>query len=146
MVRPLTGVQSMKNFFIQFFTWWNGATVATRFHTWLHGEFVGTDMFGNRYFQTKGQKKDPALGFVRRWVIYNGVAEASRIPPGWYGWMLHKTDEVPGRDGYQAREWEQPHQPNLTGTPFAHRPSGSILRGEPRAKAMEGYQPWTPSA
>jgi NADH:ubiquinone oxidoreductase subunit len=137
----------MKNFFIQFFTWWNGATVATRFHTWRHGEFVGADEFGNRYYQTKGGKKDPALGFVRRWVIYNGVAEASRIPPGWYGWMLQKCDVPPSRDeAYVPREWERPHQPNPTGTPLAYRPKGSILRGEPRAKAMDGYQPWTPGA
>ena len=137
----------MKNFFIQFFTWWNGATVATRFHTWRHGEFVGTDEFGNRYYQTKGGKKDPALGFVRRWVIYNGVAEASRIPPGWYGWMLQKCDVPPSQDeAYVPRERERPHQANPTGPPLAYRPKGSILRGEPRAKATDGYQPWTPGA
>ena len=137
----------MKNFLIQFFTWWNSATVATRFHTWRHGEFVGTDEFGNRYYQTKGGKKDPALGFVRRWVIYKGEADASRIPPGWYGWMLQKWDVPPTEDAaYVPREWERPHLPNQTGTPFAHRPSGSILRPEPRAKAMDGYQPWSPGA
>ena len=57
------------------FTWWNGATIGTLFHTWRKGEFVGADEFGNRYFQTKGGVKDPALGIVRRWVI---LAEGHR--------------------------------------------------------------------
>ncbi len=137
----------MKNFLIHFFTWWNGATIATRFHTWRHGELVGRDEFGNHYYQTKGAKKDPALGFVRRWVIYNGVAEASRIPPGWYGWMLHKIDTPPNKgEAYVPREWEMPHQPNMTGTPMAYRPQGSLLRGKGRGKDVESYQAWTPGS
>ena len=51
----------------------------------LYGEVVGEDEFGNRYYRTKGGKIDPSLGFERRWVIYNGVAEASTIPPSWHG-------------------------------------------------------------
>ena len=26
----------MKTFLLQFFTWWNGQTLGTRFHTWRH--------------------------------------------------------------------------------------------------------------
>src|SRR3712207_9126658 len=63
-------------------TWWNGATVATRFFTWRFGEFVGEDEFGNRYYRhTQANKIDPNVGAERRWVIYNGEAEASRVPP-----------------------------------------------------------------
>ena len=71
----------MKTFFLRFFTWWNGQTFGTLLTTSLYGEFVGEDEFGNRYYRTKGGKIDPALGFERRWVIYNGVAEASSVPP-----------------------------------------------------------------
>ena len=63
----------MKTFFLRFFTWWNGATFGTLLTTSLYGEFVGEDEFGNRYYRTKGGKIDPALGFERRWVIYNGA-------------------------------------------------------------------------
>ncbi len=65
----------MKTFLLRFFTWWNGQTFGTQLWTWLHGELVGEDEFGNRYFRTTGGKIDPVLGFERRWVIYNGLAE-----------------------------------------------------------------------
>ena len=77
----------MKNFFIKFFTWWNGQTFGTQLWTHRYGEYVGEDEFGNLYYRTKGGQIDPGLGFERRWVIYNGYAEASLIGPAWHGWM-----------------------------------------------------------
>ena len=65
----------MKTFLLRFFTWWNGQTFGTQLWTWLYGELVGEDEFGNHYFRTKRGKIDPTLGFERRWVIYNGIAE-----------------------------------------------------------------------
>ncbi len=53
--------------------------------TWRFGELVGEDEQGNRYYRTKGRKIDPSLGFERRWVVYNGYAEATRIPTAWHG-------------------------------------------------------------
>lgn len=128
------------------FTWWNGATIGTLFHTWKDGEFVGSDEFGNRYYQTKGGVKDPALGIVRRWVIYFGEAEASRIPPGWYGWIHHKLDVPATDEHYKARAWELPHQQNRTGTPDAWRPQGSILAAGQRPRVTGDYTPWSPEA
>jgi len=126
----------MKRFLTEFFTWWNGATIGTRFWLRRHGRFVGEDEAGNRYYQDRtGQ---------RRWVIYNGYAEASAIPPGWHGWMHHRVDEPPTSTAYTPREWQKPHQPNLTGTAYAYRPKGSIL-GRPAIPQSDGeYQPWTP--
>jgi NADH:ubiquinone oxidoreductase subunit len=135
----------MKTFLIQFFTWWNGQTLGTRFTTWRRGERVGRDQFGNTYYRSRGRAIDPALGHERRWVIYNGEADASMIPPGWHGWMHHRTDVPPSDESYAAREWEAPHAGNPTGTARAHRPAGSTLRpgGKP-ATPPETYQPWTP--
>ena len=31
----------MKQFILQIFTWWNGQTLGTRFHTWRRGKLVG---------------------------------------------------------------------------------------------------------
>ena len=73
----------MKRFLLKFFTWWNGQTLNTQLWTWLYGEFVGTDEFGNRYYRTKGGKIDPVLRFERRWVMYSGYAEASLVGPNW---------------------------------------------------------------
>jgi len=129
---------------VQFFTWWRGQTLNTRFHTWRHGELVGEDQYGNKYFRTRGGAKDPTLGFQRRWVIYNGESEASRVPPGWYGWLHHQTDESPVDAPYSAREWELPHLPNMTGTPYAWRPQGSTLSSGLRPPATGDYKPWSP--
>ncbi len=134
----------MKEFLLQIFTWWNGQTLGTRFHTWRHGERVGADEFGNVYYRTKGGAKDPALGFERRWVIYNGVAEPSTIPPGWWGWMHHRDDTPPTEQGYKPHSWMKPHRPNMTGTSLAYRPAGSTLAAGKRPAATGDYQAWTP--
>jgi NADH:ubiquinone oxidoreductase subunit len=127
----------MKKFILQFFTWWNGQTLGTRFWTWRRGEFVGNDEEGNSYYRERGGN--------RRWVIYNGVAEASKIPPGWYGWIHHRIDTPPSEDKYQPREWQKPHEENLTGTRYAYRPPGSILRAKPTTPAGDtDYEAWSP--
>jgi len=129
----------MAGFFTQFFTWWNGQTLNTRFYTWRHGNKVGQDEFGNTYYQ--GGVFD---GRPRRWVIYKGYSEASDIPPGWHGWMHHRTDTPPTDEKYTPREWQKPHQPNLTGTPKAYRPQGSVLRTGERPRVTGDYDAWTP--
>lgn len=134
----------IKTFLLQFFTWWSGQTLGTRFHTWRHGAFVGQDEFGNRYYETAGRKVDPALGFVRRWVIFNGPTEASAVPPTWAGWLRHVVDTPPTKEDYTAKPWELPGLPNQTGTPNAYRPQGSILRAGQRPAATGDYQAWTP--
>jgi len=134
----------MKEFLTQFFTWWNGQTLGTRFYTWRHGQFVGQDEFGNRYYRAKGPLIDPSVGPERRWVVYNGEADASRVPPGWRGWLAHNFDLPPSEDNYQPREWEKPHVPNMTGTPQAYRPRGSQLSTGERPAATGDYVPWTP--
>lgn len=134
----------MKQFFLKLFTWWNGQTFGTQLWTARFGELVGKDSQGNCYYRTRGGKIDPTLGFERRWVIYNGLAEASRIPPEWHGWIHHVVDVPPTKENYQPREWQKPHVPNMTGTPAAYRPSGSTLASGRRPKATGDYQPWTP--
>lgn len=134
----------MKDFLLRVFTWWNGATFGTLRTTRLHGELVGEDQYGNRYYRTRDGKKDPALGIERRWVIYNGYAEASNVPPGWNGWLHHTVDVPPSKEEYVAKEWELPHQPNLTGTPAAYRPRGSTLSTGHRPSATGDYEAWVP--
>ena len=130
----------------QLFTWWNGQTLNTRFHTWRHGELVGHDEFGGAYYRTRGGKIDPVLGFERRWVIYQGVSEGSRTPPGWFGWLHHTVDTPPTSESYQARDWQMPHLENMTGTAAAYRPSGSTMAAAARPRASGDYDAWTPGA
>ena len=131
---------------LQFFTWWSGQTLNTRFHTWRHGEKVGEDDFGNVYYRTKGGAVDKALGFERRWVIYGGESDASKTPPGWNGWLHHTVDVPPSQESYTPRPWEQPHVANMTGTPAAWRPPGSPARGGHRPAATGDYEAWTPGS
>ena len=50
-------------------------TFGTRFKTILFGKFVGKDVFGNKYYESKNGK---------RWVIYANEIDASKIPVEWY--------------------------------------------------------------
>ncbi len=133
----------MLGFLKQFFTWWSGQTVGLRFYTWRNGEFVGEDEAGNRYYRAPSKLPDSIA--ERRWVIYNGYAEASAIPPGWHGWMHHRVDTPPSETGYQAREWQKPHGPNMTGTASAYRPAGSLLSAKPKPTDPD-YEPWQPNS
>ena len=134
----------MKNFLLKLFTWWNSQTFGTQLWTWMYGELVGEDEFGNRYYRTRGGEVDKTLGFERRWVIYNRLAEGSQIPPEWHGWMHYMVDTPPTRESYTPRPWQKPHRMNMTGTADAYRPSGSILKGSRRPKATGDYKPWQP--
>ena len=126
------------------FTWWNGQTVGTAFFTARHGEKVGTDEYGNIYYRAAGGRIDPALGFERRWVIYNGYSEGSNVPTGWYGWLHHTSDVPPPDEDYVPKEWQKPHLKNMTGTPEAWRPPGSTLRANARPPATGDYEAWSP--
>ena len=100
----------------------------------------GTDSFGNRYYvdrRNKGKKRE------RRWVLYKGAPEASKVPPEWHAW-LHSHVGQPPVQGSQPKPWQKPHRPNMTGTPEAYRPAGSILGTGHRPKATGDYKPWRP--
>ncbi len=70
-----------------------GATLGTWLLTWLRGAPVGTDEYGNRYYRLKGDKPRRLGGGrfsrERRWVIYKGEAEGSKVPPEWHAWLHH---------------------------------------------------------
>jgi NADH:ubiquinone oxidoreductase subunit len=122
------------------FTWWNGATFGTALFTRRNGREVGRDGLGNIYFETK----KPISGYTRRWVIYSGSNDASRVPPEWFGWLHHQTDTVPA-DLPAPRAWVKPPLPNLTGTGEAYRPQGALERGGTRAAATGDYEAWSPN-
>lgn len=110
--------------------------------TWLkRPEKVGVDQFGNVYYRGK-----PKSGYKleRRWVIYKGAPEATKVPPEWHGWLHHQSNDVPAENQSYRREWQKPHVPNMTGTNQAYRPPGHILKGGQRDKATGDYTAWTP--
>ena len=131
--------------FSEIFSWWGGNTWGTRWTTWSTGRQVGDDMFGNTYFEQRpGKGREGPLGRPRRWVIYKTLAEPSKVPAEWHGWLHHTHDTPPVNDGYVAKPWQKEHKMNMTGTRDAWRPAGSILASGHRPKATGDYKPWKP--
>ena len=128
-------------FFSKLFTWWDGATIGTAMWSALHGEQVGTDAAGNKYYRSK--KND---GPERRWVIYAGVNDASRVPAEWHGWLHGSFDELPESRLPPPKIWEADYTPNATGSAAAYLPQGALERGGRRAAATGDYEAWTPEA
>ncbi|MEW2919371.1 NADH:ubiquinone oxidoreductase subunit NDUFA12 [Ruegeria sp. ANG10] len=115
-------------------TWWNGATLNTQIYTARKGVKVGEDNEGNVFYKNADDSK--------RWVIFNGEAEASRIDPDWHGWLHRTWDEPPTDKPLQHKSWEKPHQENLTGTALAYTPAGSLRRQDPIER--KDYEAWSP--
>ena len=86
-----------------------GITIGTKIYTWLRGEEVGRDTAGNRYFREKGGGRvhRDSLRHERRWVIYDGEVEASRVPPEWHAWLHHTSDEIPPPEGPARYPWQK---------------------------------------
>ena len=126
----------MVAFLRSLFVWWVNATPGTLLTTKFSGVKVGEDGFGNRYYQSKDGK--------RRWVIYAGTVEASRVPPDWHGWLHHTFDRPPTEEPLKRKAFEREHIPNLSGTPGAYRPEGSLWNEGKRPAATGDYEAWRP--
>ncbi len=111
----------------------------TRLLITMTSRHIGTDDYGHRYYEGRRPKRD---GTLRRFVLYSGKAEASKVPPDWHGWLHHVEKNPPPVGGYPRRSWQKDHQPNLSGTIYAHQPKGS--GGGTRPKATGDYEPWKP--
>ena len=88
-------------FWSKMFTWWNGATVGTALWTRLHGDEMGRDDAGNIYYQAG---KHPQ----RRWVIYNGNNDGSRVPPDWQLWLRRTIEDLPEKALPPIRKFQTP--------------------------------------
>ena len=96
------------------FIWWNQETLGTKLKTIFYGKFVGTDSFGNKYYESKSGK---------RWVIYSEEIDASKIPNEWYSWIHFIKNKVQNTHDFKKYDWQKPHQSNQTGTENAYYPN-----------------------
>lgn len=119
------------------------SSASVRLFTLLSGKRAGIDELGNIYYTGKARK---GYKRERRWVIYNGEAEATRVPPEWHGWLHHQTDDLPQSHNPLRRAWQKPPQRNMTGTDKAYVPPGHTLRGNARDAATGDYQAWSPDS
>ena len=135
---------ALKDTLLRIFTWWNGQTISLALYTARSGNLVGTDEMGNTYYRAQGPLIDRSVGTERRWVVYNGYADASKVPPGWRAWLCHNAQLAPSEEPYTPRDWQKPHVENLTGTAGAYRPKGSQSNPGGRPIAAGDYVPWIP--
>tara|TARA_Y100000817_G_scaffold67691_1_gene51345 strand:- start:48 stop:428 length:381 start_codon:yes stop_codon:yes gene_type:complete len=115
----------------QIFTWWNSQTVGTFIYTILFGKFVGKDDSDNKYYQNKKGK---------RWVIYKGEINASKIDSDWFSWIHYQTDKIPSENPEKKHIWQKPHKENKTGTSEAYKPNKITNKN----KDFKKYESWKP--
>ena len=105
----------MLTIFKQIFVWWNQQTLGTRMYTFFYGKLVGEDQLGNKYYENKKKNK--------RWVIYGGEIDASKISNEWYSWMHFTKNKLELNKFIKKYNWQKPHSPNKTGTIESYHPN-----------------------
>ncbi len=105
----------------------------TRFKTFLAcrlgtAKKIGSDSYGNAYYADVKKFK--------RWVIYKGKPEGSKVPPEWHLWLHHAVAIPSVAPSKEA--WQKTHQPNLTGTCYQPRRTS--------APKKKHYTSWMPPA
>ena len=115
-------------------------SLGTYFYTILFGNLVGIDQFDNKYYCNSKNSQDLNS---KRWVIFNGEIEASKIPSHWHAW-LHKTIEVPPINYKHKYVWQKVHKPNMTGTSEAYYPSSHPLSKSKDNSTNKEYDTWKP--
>jgi len=121
-------------FLLSLLTWYHAETLGTRLFTWRRGIKVGEDEHGNVYYRNA---KDS-----RRWVIYAGEPDATKVSADWHGWLHHTFDNNPADHALKHKAWEKPRVENATGTDAAYVPAGSLRQSTPAVQ--EDYQAWQP--
>ena len=116
-------------------------SIGTTLYTWFYGNFVGIDEYQNKYYSTSKNSNDLD---ARRWVIFNGEIEASKVPPHWHAW-LHKSIDVAPLNYSHKYDWQKDHEQNMTGTDNAYYPSSHPLSKlyKPNEIKKE-YDSWIP--
>ncbi len=124
----------IKTLFLETFTWWNNQTLGTKLFTFIRGKQVGTDNENNKFYVHKKNSQ-------KRWIIYNGLMDASRIPAEWHDWLHHRTDEIPNESDKKLN-WYKMHKENSTGTNESYSPNAS--KDKEPAILKKNYKPWRP--
>lgn len=114
---------------------------------------VGADEFGNTYFEKKLSRKQKQASDKnhagdnsksRRFVVYNGQVEASKIPATWHSWLHYSSNNPPNVEA-QRKPWQKIHLPNLTGTIYQNSPASCVDKKDNRKKVSADYEAWSPN-
>lgn len=97
--------------------------------TTFFGTHTGEDLYGNQFYFRRTSDKE------KRWVIYKGMYDPSKISAEWHSWLHFITNIIPSTP---KKTWH----PNTTGTKFSHN-SISSIENIPQT-ALQYYESWTP--
>ena len=116
-------------------------SIGTLLYTWMFGKFVGEDEKGNKYYSSSNNYFDKK---VKRWVIFKGEVEASKIPSHWHAW-LHKIVDKPPLKYKHKYDWQKNNKPNMTGTKEAYLPNSHPLSTSYENNSNnKDYDSWAP--
>ena len=116
-------------------------SLITKLYTKIYGIKVGADAFGNVYYRSRKNKSSKK---EKRWVIYNGDSEASKVPAEWHSWLHYTTDKPIDEP---KKEWQKLHEPNLTGTDKAYSPDLKYPSINTKGNSKKtDYESWSPNA
>lgn len=91
---------------------------------------VGTDVYGNRYYEDFHADDSNDSHLSNRWVEPADRAEVfisgRKTPPEWHGWLAHVYDEPPiaGNTSFYNPVFKKRHLANPSGQPNAYFPTG----------------------
>jgi len=97
-------------------------------------QFIGKDVFGNKYYESSNKWFGRNKLNSQRWVVYKGYADGSKVSPDWHAWLHQVVKRKPAMQNKKDSSFV----PNLTGTPYKDKPKFQ----EKRKKG--GYQSWRP--
>ena len=116
----------------EIFTWWHGQTLGVRLWTYFNGRLVAEDQYKNRYYSNKNDS--------RRWVVYYGEIDASKVTPEWNNWLRFTSTEKPGN--VAQCDWQIEHKQNQTGTSNSYSPQ--TIFDKTNLKKKIDYDKWSP--
>ena len=98
---------------------------------------VGVDEFGNAYYL--GYRTN-YLGHRKRYVIFKGADQTTKVPPMWHAWLhyLANEEETPQESQNKGFKWQKKHHPNLSGSKYAYDPKKSNNR------ILTSFSAWQP--
>eukprot|EP00735_Rhodelphis_limneticus_P003541 TRINITY_DN15024_c0_g1::TRINITY_DN15024_c0_g1_i1::g.25854::m.25854 TRINITY_DN15024_c0_g1::TRINITY_DN15024_c0_g1_i1::g.25854 ORF type:complete len:160 (+),score=16.66,sp/Q54MV7/NDUAC_DICDI/43.69/9e-20,NDUFA12/PF05071.11/2.2e-22 TRINITY_DN15024_c0_g1_i1:29-481(+) len=97
---------------------------------------VGTDKFGNRYYENPGE-----IYGKHRWVVYDDKvwaanAEPLLVPPEWHHWLHRFGDKNPSVVKPEKQFFEQDPSPNPTGSADTYYPTWFRLNKKFNGRAI----------
>lgn len=106
------------------------------------GELVGTDEYGNKYFE----QKDAILN-RDRWVVFaNSTHYTGQNPtvvsPEWHGWLHFITDDSPANATFAKPRYHLEAKMHPTMSADRYSPKGAW--GTPRRRSWRKYEAWRP--